>query len=115
MDPADPQLEYASPPAPREASPSRLFWLLLPLAMFVALLLGSILIETGDSRNLPGPLMMLALLPALLICGVMAIFEAVRPRGLRALGYALIGSTVLVAGFCLVLWLVLHFKLLRRF
>lgn len=88
--------------------------LLLPVGLFVALFLGSWIIEDGDSRNVNGALCMLVTAPIAVTCGIAAIVEAMRPRGSRALLHGLLTSALLVAGLCGSLWAIVHFKLLMR-
>ena len=78
------------------------------------LLLGSLMFEDGDSRNIGGAMCLLATAPVALVCGVMGIVEATRPRGLRALLRGTLWSALLVGGLCGSLWAIIHFKLLRR-
>ena len=90
-----------------------MFTLVLPAAIFAAVFIGSWMFEDGDSRNIGGAMCMLAMAPLALVCGVMAIIEATRPRGLRALSHGVLWSGLLIIGLCGSLWVIMHFKLLR--
>jgi len=90
-------LNYVAPPPPRNADPRRMFMYLLPAAICVGAIIGSWMIENtfpnGDSRNLPGPMCVLVTAPLGLVFGMMAIREAFRPRGMRALIWGADGTS----------------------
>jgi hypothetical protein len=112
---ADRKLSYASPPpAEREAEARLMFALLLPTGIFAAVFLGSWMFEDGDSRNVGGALCMFAMAPVAIVCSVIALIEATRPRGFRALLHGIAWSGLLVAGLCGSLWIIIQFRLLRH-
>jgi len=112
------QLNYALPPPPREANPRRVFMCLLPGAICIAATIGSRTIEgafpMGDSRNFGGACLMLFTAPLGLVFGIIAIREALRPRGLRALLWGVGWNIIVASGPCIAIWAVIRFGLLKH-
>lgn len=105
----------------RAASPEvkvdrrRVFKFLLPLAICVSAVLGSITIERtypeGDGRNCAGPcIAFVMLIPGVILAGF-AVREALRPDGLNAL----IWNALLAVGPWLIFLLLIKFGLARHF
>lgn len=94
-----------------------MFFCLLPAAICIGALLGSWLIEAdfpnGDSRNFGGGMCVLVTAPLGLIFAILAIREALRPRGLRALLWGLGWNVVVAGGPWVVLWIVARFRLFK--
>src|SRR5437868_6239782 len=110
-------LDYASPPPAREADRRRMFLYLLPGAICIAAAIGSWLIEAtfdGDSRNFFGVMCVLVTAPLGLGYGIFAIREACRPKGVRALRWALYWNAVIAFGPWLMLWSIVRFGLLKH-
>lgn len=95
-----------------------MFLYLLPAAIFVGAVIGSLMIEytfpNGDSRNLSGPMCVFVTAPLGLIFGIMAIREAFRPRGLRALFWGVGWNVVTALGPWAALWIIVRCGLLKR-
>ena len=112
-------LGYATPPPPRPASPRRVFWLLLPGSLCVADYLSAVLIERafpmGDSRNFGGACFFIVLAPFALVCGILAIIEAFRPRGRQAFLQGLVCNLPVITAPCIVIFTLAKTGLLRHF
>jgi hypothetical protein len=95
-----------------------MFLYLTPGAAFIAGLTSSWIIEAtdpnGDSRNFIGPMCMLYTAIPALVCGIAAMLEALRPKGLRRLLAALLRSSLLAFGPWMILWAIIHFDLLKH-
>jgi hypothetical protein len=111
-------LNYGVPLPPGNADPRRMFMYLLPVAICVGAIIGSWMIEytfpNGDSRNFSGPMCVFVTAPLGLIFGIMAIREAFRPRGLRALFWGAGWNVVTALGPWAALWMIVRFGLLKR-
>lgn len=107
-------LDYATPQSLSPADSRRVFIALLPVGIFVGVFLGSAMFEDGDSRNLGGACCMLLMVPIGLIGLGIAITEARRPGGLRAVANGLIGAALVAGGLCGALWVILRFRLFRH-
>jgi hypothetical protein len=90
-----------------------MFWFFLPAATFASTLLGSWMIEDGDSRNFAGAFCLIATAPVALIGGAIGITEVFRPNGLRALAIAAFLAILVVAVFAATLSIIIRFRLLR--
>ena len=108
-------LNYASPSLPRDADRRKMFVYLVPDAICLATLLGSLLIRTygQDSRD-SGPCCILFMAPFALICGIAAIREAFRLNGLQALVWGLAWNLPLVLGPWLILLVIVRFGLFKH-
>jgi hypothetical protein len=95
-----------------------MFMYLLPAAICVGAIIGSWMIEStfpnGDSRNFQGPMCVLVTAPLGLVFGVIGIREAFRPRGLRALMWAVGWNVVTALGPSAALWVIVKFGLLKH-
>jgi len=111
-------LGYMLPPPPRDASPRRMFLCLLPSAIWIAAWVTFWMIENsfpnGDSRNFGGACLIMVMAPLGLGFGVMAVIEAFRPSGLRALAWGIGWNAIVALGPCITAWVLIHFGLFKH-
>jgi hypothetical protein len=89
-----------------------MFKYLRPLAICVGVIIPSWMIQL--SRNIMGACGVLAAVPLGLVFGSLAIREASRPGGLRALLWGICWNIPIALGPWLVLWAIVKFGLLKH-